>query len=433
MMRLDTTSMKVQTLDGELLHEVPFVAPMVLSAQLAALTDTRPLPENERITRIKRAGEIFATEVLEGTGAEDYALNTARTSGIPVTVVRDSTSRLRAHTNVIDQVIGYSTALGNDTAEVRRVRRGNLVGAHATGIHPGSASTFLEALALGFRVSVRLNRREPLTSLRLMSALRRAGFDDGQVLVTAQEQGAAERQFAAADFVYGGDEVIRANSTSPKVLPQTSSRSAVLVGQNADTEQAIQTSIESIVGHGGVSCTNSRLIAVHGNARRFAEALAERLGEIPIVPSTEESAILPIIPPSTADAISKYLASVTKSLEELSTSSAGTTGEAGATCFTPKVYYSESSNVRPLDVPVPVVTVIPWDSCEVPDAVLPALQLTAIGLEDQALNDLRDDPRVGNLAVGTVPTTAVEPGGPHDGYLADYLTRAKLIQRSVDG
>src|SRR5260370_36783378 len=110
------------------------------------------------------------------------------------------------------------------------IRRGNVLAVHAPGNHPGVHSTWLEPLALGYRVAIRPSRREPLTPYRLISALRACGFGDDQGILLPPHYDAAGGILRQADpsIVYGGQEVIDKNAATTTVLPTAPGRSEIL-------------------------------------------------------------------------------------------------------------------------------------------------------------------------------------------------------------
>jgi hypothetical protein len=57
------------------------------------------------------------------------------------------------------------------------------------------------------------------------------------------------------------------------------------------------------------------------------------------------------------------------------------------------------------------------------------LVLTALTQDERLLDSLLAEPSISNLYIGDHPTYWIEPGIPHDGYLADFLMRTKGVIR----
>jgi hypothetical protein len=55
--------------------------------------------------------------------------------------------------------------------------------------------------------------------------------------------------------------------------------------------------------------------------------------------------------------------------------------------------------------------------------------LTAITHDTRLVDALVTEPTISNVYVGDHPTYWMEPGIPHDGYLADFLMRTKAVIR----
>jgi hypothetical protein len=55
--------------------------------------------------------------------------------------------------------------------------------------------------------------------------------------------------------------------------------------------------------------------------------------------------------------------------------------------------------------------------------------LTAVTHDERLLDELLAEPTISNLYIGDHPTHWIEPGIPHDGYLAEFLMRTKAVIR----
>src|SRR5690606_2104770 len=92
---------------------------------------------------------------------------------------------------------------------------------------------------------------------------------------------------------YGGDDVVRKYQGST-VLPQGPGRSKILVTADTDWRDHLDVIVGSVADQGGVACINATAVFVEGDPAPVAEALAERLAGIPVLPPTDPGAVLPV-------------------------------------------------------------------------------------------------------------------------------------------
>ncbi|WP_019854406.1 aldehyde dehydrogenase family protein [Actinopolyspora mortivallis] len=436
--------LRVDYLTGGTAAELSIVPKVYVSRAMAALHKATSLPEQERLAALAKAGEIFVNETIAGLSFSEYEHTVTRTSGVPISVVRQATA-----------AIAESAASVADTAPLARpqgavgswrdsrtrggraiwTRRGDVFAVHAAGNHPGPHSLWLEALALGYRVAIRPSRREPFTPHRLVTALRAAGFGNDQVVLLPTEYDAADEILRRADLgmVYGGDDVVRKYGGDTTILPQGPGRSKILVTADSDWRQHLDTIVDSISDQGGVACINATAVLVEGDPAPLAEALAERLAAIPSLPVDDERAILSAHPPSTAQAMQEYLAAQARE----STAWLGGEGivehlDDGTAVLRPAVHQLDRADAPQagIELPFPCVWVAPWNRQDGTAPLRESLVLTAITGDDQLVDELVAEPTVSNVYLGDYPTHWIRPGIPHDSYLGEFLMRTKAVARA---
>lgn len=433
----------VSDVTGTPVAELSLVPSLYIARTMAALRRAETPPLDERIGALAQAGELFTTATLGGLSVQAYENAVCQVSGVPISVVRATT-----------QAIGYRVAQAYRSALAARpmaavtdwrdpltrtgsalwTRRGDVFSVHAAGNHPGVHSLWPEALALGYRVAVRPSRREPFTPHRLATALRSAGFGADQLVLLPTDHASAGAITEGADLsmVYGGDDVIRRYAGNARVLPQGPGRSKVLLTADIGWRDHLETVVASIVGRGGTGCVNATAVFAEGDPAPAAAALAEHLGAIPSLPPLHEKAVLPAAPIATARAIEKYL------LGKAAGTRAWLGGEGivdqlsdGSAVLRPAVHQLDRLHaaLAGVELPFPCAWVAPWEQ---KDGVVPlrnTLVLTAITRSQPLIDDLTNEPTISNIYLGDHPTYRIEPGLPHDGYLAEFLMRSKAVIR----
>jgi acyl-CoA reductase-like NAD-dependent aldehyde dehydrogenase len=428
---------------GTPVAELSLVPRVFVHQAMAALRRAPTMGRAQRLAALARAGEAFEHGTPAGLSTEDYAQLVSRICGLPITVVRAAAGQIgRALVGA-----GPDAGCARPTAAVESwrdaanadgravwARRGDVFGVHAAGNHPAVHALWPEALALGYRVAVRPSRREPVTPFRLISALRDAGFGADQVVLLPTDHTVADDILREADLsmAYGGDDVVRKYAADSSVLPQGPGRSKILVS-GGDWRPHLDMIVDSVAAGGGTGCVNATAVYVDGDPTPLAEALAERLGELPSLPPTDERAVLTTQPIEQARAIEKYL------LDHAGDATARLGGdgivdplpEGGAT-LRPAVFQVGRADAPQtgIELGFPCVWVAPWSASAGVGPLRNTLVLTALTDDGELVDRLVEDPTISNVYLGDTPTYWMRPDIPHDGYLGEFLMRTKAVART---
>jgi acyl-CoA reductase-like NAD-dependent aldehyde dehydrogenase len=422
---------------------VPFVS-RAMSALRKAATPDREF----RLRAIAAAGEAFLHGTVAGLTPSEYQHMVARISGLGITEVRSAAEKVAngaAHAWDWAQFARPAGAAASEADPAVRagaglwVRRGDVFGVGAAGNHPAIHGGWLQALALGYRVAVRPSRREPVTPFRLISALRDAGFGADQVVLLPTDYDAADEMIAASDLamVYGGTEVIEKYS-NVNLLSQGPGRSKMLITAEVDWRQQVDLVVDSVSRGGGTGCTNATSILVEGDesiAAAFAEAVASRLAEIPSLPPEDEGAVLPVHAVEDAKRIEDFLLQAAQG----TTPVLGGDGivddlKDGSAALRPAVHLvstAEGVQTAGVELAFPCVWVAPWSSGDGAGPLRNTLNLVIMGQDEALIDAALDDQSIRNVYVGEVPSYFGAPNMPHDGYLAEFLMKAKGFVRSA--
>jgi acyl-CoA reductase-like NAD-dependent aldehyde dehydrogenase len=309
-------------------------------------------------------------------------------------------------------------------------RRGDVFAVLASGNGPGVHGLWPQALALGYRVAVRPSRREPLTAHRLVHALRQAGFRPHDAVYLPTDHRGADEMIRSADLamVYGSQGVVDKYANDPAVFVNGPGRAKILITAEHDWRDYLDVITDSIANLGGVACVNATAVLYEGDPAPLADAIAERLSTIAVLPSEDERAILPTQKIDEATALASYLATVAvgtspllgadQVVAPLSDSSAA---------LRPAVHLMAKPDVAKLNVelPFPCVWVSPWSRADGLEPLRHSLVISAITSDADLVDDLLAEPTIANVYCGHHPTHYAAPEIPHDGFLADFLMRNK--------
>jgi acyl-CoA reductase-like NAD-dependent aldehyde dehydrogenase len=428
---------------GDPLAELSLVPRLFVTRTMAALRQAEALPVDERVAAIARAGELYLTGTVDGLPLVDQELMVSRATGLPISIVREASqmiARSAAEVYRTTQVARPAGAVNDWRDPLTRLgrgvwtRRGDVFAVHAPGNEPMVHALWLEALALGYRVAVRPSSRDPFTPHRLISALRASGLGDDQVVLLPSSHDVADEIIRGADLAmaYGGEDVMRKYAGMASMLPQGPGRSKILLTADVDWRDHLDVIVSSITDLAGRACTNTTAVFVEGDPTPVAEAIAHRLSALPSLPPEDEHAVLPVLPVGEAQKLERYLLAKAEGTRSW-LGGDGVVDELGdgSAVLRPAVHQlarPDAPQAR-IELAFPCVWVVPWTRKAGVDPLKETLVLTAITDDAPLVDALIAQPTIRNVYVGDHPTWWIDPGIPHDGYLADFLMEAKAVIR----
>ncbi|PJJ55218.1 aldehyde dehydrogenase family protein [Compostimonas suwonensis] len=431
---------------GSPVAQISLVPDAFVARSLSALRRAVTLPAERRVEALRRAGELFRSATLLGLDVEEYQHLVSRVSGLGLSVVRAAIEKVadRCENAWENAQLARPTVAVADWRDPAAqegaalwARRGDVFGVHVAGNHPSVHAAWIEALALGYRVAVRPSRKEPFTPARLVAALREAGFGDDQIVLLPTDHAVADTMLRLADLsmVYGGDTVMQKYAADPDVYPQGPGRSKILIAADADWRSYVDLVADSASRSGGAGCTNTTAVLIEGDARGFAEALAEKLAMLPSARPEQEHAILPVQPVESARAVEEFLRRVAADAEPIGESAGSLVDELGdgSAALRPAVHLlpSAGSPQARVELGFPCVWVAPWTREDGADALRDTLVLTVITRDGELIDAIVSEPSIRNVYVGARPTYWSAPQVPHDGFLGDFLMESRGVVRSA--
>nr|WP_205267566.1 aldehyde dehydrogenase family protein [Mycolicibacterium sphagni] len=424
---------------GAPVAELSIAPPLYIARAMATQRKTKPLPADQRVAALRKAGAVFATSTAAGLDFESYVQVASRVSGLPIAVTRVQAREVSEAVGTAFGALQPARPVGAvpdwETVQPGQAtaiwsRRGELFGVHASGNAPGVHGLWPQALALGYRVAVRPSRREPFTAHRLVAALREAGFREDDVCYLPTDHAGADEIIASADLalVYGGSDVAAKYGGDGRVFVNGPGRTKILLTAEQDWRDHLDVIVDSIARLGGMACVNTTAVLVEGDAAPLAEAIAERLSAIEALPPDDERAILPTQAIESARAVAAFVAA----------RSAGTTALLGAdqivadlgdgrAALRPAVHVLTDLDTEKLNTELafPCVWIASWQRTDGIGPLRDSLVVSAITEDDGLVDALLDEPSIANVYRGPVPTYYTATGLPHDGFLADFLMRTK--------
>jgi acyl-CoA reductase-like NAD-dependent aldehyde dehydrogenase len=234
-------------------------------------------------------------------------------------------------------------------------------------------------------------------------------------------------------MVYGGADVVDRYASDPTVWVNGPGCAKILITAEQDWRDHIDVIVDSICAHAGTACVNTTAVLYEGDSASLARAIAERLAALPVLPSADEQAVLPVTSVAAAKAIADFVGAW----------GAGTTPLLGAdqviadlgdgtAALRPAVHLLAAPDPAKLNTELafPCVWVSPWSREDGPEPLRQSLVVNAITADEDLIDALIVEPTIVNVYSGRLPTHYTAHHIPHDGFLADFLMRNKGFARS---
>ncbi|MFF5860047.1 aldehyde dehydrogenase family protein [Streptomyces sp. NPDC012751] len=424
--------------------DVAAVPGLVVSHWIDQLRDHAPLPVTEIPDVLGKAADVFEAEEILGDRLDAHERRVSALTGTPLAVVRAGDALI---TDTLRDVVRAPSAarptgcapVGTAVSEAPSAgaawcRTGDVFAVHAAGNSPGVHAMWPEALALGYRIVVRPSHRDPLTPFRLVEALRRAGVPPAQLIMAPCDHATADLIIERADraLVYGGQDVVDKYGGRADVRLQGPGRSKLVVAADQDRGAGLDLAVTGGLYHAGTACTATTGVLVERDPGGFAAELAAVLGKVAPAHPLDDGAVLPCMPRAAAERLTSVLLGRAKdAVVHLAPRAEPLGGEGSLTAVTPAVVELASARdpLLSYELPFPCVWVAPFERTAV-DVLDGSLVLSLLTGDRRLVAAATELTGVSNVYLGR-PTSWTHPDVPHDGFLGEFLMRAKGLAHGV--
>ncbi|ANS70727.1 hypothetical protein SLINC_8503 [Streptomyces lincolnensis] len=423
--------------------ELASVPGLVVSHWIDQLRVSAPLPVARTAEVLRKAADVFENQVILGDGLEAHERRLAELTGTPIAIVRECDRLITATLRDVGRMPSAARPTGcapvgtavsdAPSAGASWRRTGDVFAVHAAGNSPGVHAMWPEALALGYRVVVRPSNRDPLTPLRLVTALREAGLPAAQLVVAPCDHATADLIVEHSDLamVYGGQDVVDRYRGRADIRPQGPGRSKLVVTADADRHTGLELARTGVLHHAGTACTATTGVLVEDEPAGFAAELATALGRVAPAHPLDDAALLPCLPAADAERLtSAVLQRAQDAVVHLAPRVERLAGEGSLSAVTPAVVEltSPKDPLLSYEMPFPCVWVAPFErgATDVLDGSL----VLSLHTEDLELVTAASDLTSVSNVYRSLPTSWTHPDVPHDGFLGEFLMRAKGLART---
>jgi len=402
----------------------------------------------------KKAAELFETADLPvGDGVQsvnDFIHQQSASTGLPEHMCRSNMKKnsfvlanmdniLAALTRGLDLNIltrGYGEEGRGVTVSYQC--QSPVLGAVLPNNSPGVHTLWLPAIPLQVGLMLKPGSQEPWTPYRMAAAFIAAGVpaeaiamypgghDVGQTLLTRCQRA----------MIFGSAQTVEQYAGNPRVQAHGPGFSKIVFGDDMVDrwEDYLDLMVESIFTNSGRGCINCSGIWASRHTEEIAQALAERLGPVDVLPPQDPNAGL-------AAFTNAKMATGTWSMVQQDLSDSGvkdmTAGFGERLVERPHCAY-----LRPViihanspDCPVaskeymfPFSSVVKCAQKDMLNKIGSTLICTALTADPQFIDALTESIHVDRLNIGPVPTSRLNWLQPHEGNLTEFLFRSRAYQ-----
>jgi len=407
------------------------------------------------IEKCKAAGELFESGTLSvgdsQQSPEDFIQQQSATTGMPISMCQANVVKNAFVLKNIDQILDCLTrGLSLDTLARGYGEEGrgvtisyqaqcDALGAVLPSNSPGVHTLWLPVIALQMGLVLKPGSSEPWTPYRVFAAMVEAGIPREAFCLypgAGADIGGAILASCRRSMIFGGPQTIEQYSGNPKVQVHGPGFSKILLGDDCvdDWQQYVDLMADSVYRNGGRSCINCSSIYASRHTQEIAQALAEKLGPIKVLPPDNPEAGLAAF--TIEGAAAAIWGALEQDIEDPQTTHM-TAGYGDRLVEKPPVAY-----IRPVvlhcaspEAPAangeymfPAVSVVECPQEKMLGAIGSTLVGTAITNDENFRRDLISSLDIDRLNFGAVPTPKLDWLQPHEGNLIEFLYRSRALQ-----
>ena len=406
---------------------------MFISHAVKTLRKGKQLTANERNIALKKAGQLFHSGKICGFNPDDYVNQVVSVTGLPERVVKKALQKIGDATSHAfrDSSLGIAKGVPDVYSDqvkqsgcAQVVRKGEVLAVVAPGNGTGVHALWPQAIALGYRVVIRPSEREPWTAQRLVQALTESGLADYVVMLPTAHDG-VEELIEAADLsiVYGGEETVIRYENRSDVLVQGPGRSKMVIGNDYPQQDAFDLVFESVLGLGGAACVCTSSVFIEGDSAAFARAFLDYAYDRLQDPQERER----YLPQLSSHRYCWWLQQVEQYQDSVLSKPEVFPLKSGTRQVMPLIMQADSADqpIVQLELPVASVSFVPFQDQACLSFLAPALVVSVVTTKTALIQSISEIPNIRNLYIGQVPTVWMQSHVPHDGYIAEFLTRSR--------
>ncbi len=414
----------------------------------------RAIPCEELIERVKKAGELYLNGTLPlGDGKQtpdEFARQQSASTGLPEHMCKANMQKNFFVLSHMDQMLDALTRgldlniLSNGFGvESRGVVVSYQAQAPAVGLvlpsnSPGVHTLWLPVIPMQIGLVLKPGPQEPWTPYRMTAAFTQAGIPPEAISIYpgGGDVGAAVLASCERSMIFGGTPTVERYKGNPKVQAHGPGFSKILLGDDVvdDWEKYLDLMADSIYLNSGRGCINCSGVWASRHTKEIAQALAARLGPVPVLPPEDpKSGLAAFTVPGQAPAVWKMIEADLK--EEGVTDMTSQYGPRlvemeRCAYLRPVIVHCKSpeAQIAKKEYMFPFATVVECPQAKMLESIGPTLVCTAITEDPAFQRQLTDATHIDRLNIGPIPTIKLDWLQPHEGNIVEFLFRARAYQ-----
>lgn len=412
------------------------------------------LSTDELLKCCKRAADLFETAELpvgdSQQSVDDFVHQQSASTGLPEHMCRGNMAKnsfVLAHMDEILNCLTRGLDLSILSKGYGEEGRGVIVsyqaqspvlGAVLPNNSPGVHTLWLPAIPLQIGLALKPGSQEPWTPYRMASAFIEAGVPAQAfgLYPGDHDAGGTLMSKAPRSMIFGSAETVAKHVGNPRVQAHGPGFSKILIGDDVvdDWESFLDLMVESVLSNSGRSCINCSGIWASRHTKEIAQAIAERIGPVDVLPPSDPDAQLAAFTVP-AMATGTY-AMVQQDLQESGVTDM--TAEFGekliekeqCAYLRPMVVHADSPDrrVASKEYMFPFVSVVECPQSEMLRRIGPTLVGTVLTKDEALIATASGCIEIDRINVGPIPTNRLNWLQPHEGNIIDFLYRSRAFQ-----
>ncbi|MEO1618823.1 MAG: aldehyde dehydrogenase family protein [Planctomycetota bacterium] len=408
----------------------------------------------ELIEMSKKAADLFENADLPVgdsiQSVDQFVHQQSASTGLPEHMCRSNMKKNSFVLSNIDEILGCLTRgldldiLSKGYGEegrgviVRYQAQTPILGAVLPNNSPGVHTLWLPAVPLQIGLALKPGSQEPWTPYRMVAAFMEAGVPGEAfgLYPGGHDAGGSIMTKAPRSMIFGSAQTVAQHEGNPRVQAHGPGWSKILIGDDVidDWELYLDVMVESVLSNSGRSCINCSGIWASRHTREIAQAIAERIGSVDVLPPSDENAQL-------AAFTVPAMATGTYAMVQQDLAEGGVTDMTAdfgdklierehCAYLRPMVVHADSPDraVAMKEYMFPFVSVVECPQAEMLRRIGPTLVGTVLTRDPQLIQAAGSCTEIDRVNFGPIPTNRLNWLQPHEGNIIDFLFRSRAYQ-----
>lgn len=313
-----------------------------------------------------------------------------------------------------------------------------ILGAVLPNNSPGVHTLWLPAIPLQVGLALKPGSQEPWTPYRMVAAFIQAGVpaEAFGLYPGGHDAGGSIMTKAPRSMIFGSAQTVAQHEGNPKVQAHGPGFSKILIGDDVvdDWEKYLDLMVESVLSNSGRSCINCSGIWASRHTREIAQAIAEKIGPVDVLPPSDEDAAL-------AAFTVPAMATGTHAMVQQDLAESGVTDMTAdygekliekehCAYLRPMVVHADSPDraVAAKEYMFPFVSVVECPQSDMLRRIGPTLVGTVLTKDESFISQAGSSVDIDRINIGPIPTNRLNWLQPHEGNIIDFLFRSRAYQ-----